>query len=124
MGVNILRHNVVGCVVRCGVLRRVLILLSAPFGIKTCEGGVDASAVDGIGICGFTRTNGNLVSAGSALVAVVRAAMRAVAHESLTMSTAGDHFIRVANVALPRGASFGLVWWLVRLGGKVVGVGG
>ena len=123
MGVKLLRHGV-GGVAKCGVLRRVLFLLSASFGIDSREGGVDASAVLGVGFGGFLRLYGSLVTAGSALVGVVGAAKWAVADKALATCAAGGHVIRVANVALLRGAMFVLVWWLVRLGGKVVWVGG
>ena len=104
MGKDIFRLGV-GGIVRCGVFRRTLILLSASFSIDLGEGRVNASAVVGVGFNSFLWWNGKLVTASPALVGVVGVAASIFAHKPFATCTARHSISGMADVALLWGAA-------------------
>ena len=74
--------------------------MSTSFGVKAGEGGVNASAMVGVGIGAFARLEGALVAAGPAEVGAVQVAAWVTADKPLAFGTASGHVISVADVAL------------------------
>ena len=79
--------------------------LSTPFGVDTCEGGVNAFAVVAVLWGGILRWDGRLVTASPALVHVIEVAAGTIANEALAVGAAGGSRDGMADVTLLRGVT-------------------